>query len=125
MKNIEKHLEYLKSAIGNELNIIEPKKQEDGSFSFPYVIWDEEARKLHDDFYASDILDTDYKNTLEISEIKPPLNNELLDSLDINVLKALLTHLVREERFSEGAFMRNIYSGDMYRVLNRINKLMR
>jgi hypothetical protein len=65
------------------------------------INYDEGVSRFIDDFYKSDLIDGGYLESLERYGTKTSTSAELIVTADIDLLKAILTYYVRQERFRE------------------------
>ncbi|GKV70482.1 hypothetical protein NCCP2716_29800 [Sporosarcina sp. NCCP-2716] len=88
-----------------------------------YVDYEEGLRSFVADFHDSGIADTSYTETLANAGIRS--SDEMASAIpaaDEAVLRAMLTQMVREERFSSGALARYANDGVIAEVLRRLSE---
>ncbi|WJY26341.1 DUF6508 domain-containing protein [Sporosarcina trichiuri] len=121
MKDLSKlyaHLPYFEQTAGQE-----PRRliKEAGVF---YVEYEQDMNDFLDAYYAAEWTDTAYPDTLAGAGITSPADMEAaISGADRPLLKAMLTQMVREERFGTGALARYAGSGLIAGVLRRMKEL--
>jgi hypothetical protein len=102
-----------------------PEQQEDGVIVMGYPSYDEGVSRFIDDFYKSDLIDGGYLESLERYGTKASTPAELIVTADIDLLKAILTYYVRQERFCDGAWAEAIEEKVFLKILLRLKELRR
>lgn len=75
-------------------------------------------------FFESGFRDTDYKNTLSAHGVTSAEKMwEQIHTADVDLLKAIMTQMIREERFSTGAIASYAKDGFFERALRRLGVL--
>ncbi|MGV7106384.1 DUF6508 domain-containing protein [Flavobacterium sp. U410] len=136
IKNFEKHINNIKKKDWDSLfdllpelksidkfgELIEPKKQKDGSYSFPYwssiKIVDQTIDKIEELDLMPIFNWMKWKEGIEI------LSNKDFDysSLDKITLCKLLTCIVRLERFNDGNIVRNFNNKVVQKILESLQE---
>lgn len=73
--------------------------------------------------YNADFIDRQYHKYLSTSPIDVDAELRALNNADFNRARALLTAIIREDHFSNGAIERRIENGDLVAVLKKLRKL--
>ncbi|HOV16962.1 MAG TPA: DUF6508 domain-containing protein [Candidatus Cloacimonadota bacterium] len=90
----------------------------------PYTEYDTQFDNFIKDVYQSDILDTNYLEHLE-PYLKENRNiKDLIPIADIELLIAILTYYVRQERFFEGLWIGAIVDKTFYYLLLKLKSLV-
>ena len=95
------------------------------TYEFPWLEKPIELREFISDFYKSDIAVSDYIEYLE----KNNLNNfDLIElsmgDLNIEDLCAILTMVIRQDRFNEGLLVSKIIDGFLFKIIERLEKVV-
>ena len=101
------------------------RKMEDGSFSMPYPVYENELLQFIDDASNSGLLDYAYIDTIKKHGYE--LNNSVANAIeiaDIELAKAILTSYIRQERFCSGLWGRAVKDGVFLALLKRIRHLL-
>jgi hypothetical protein len=101
------------------------EQQEDGVIEMGYPRYDEGVSRFIDDLYKSDLIDGGYLESLERYGTKASTPAELIVTADIDLLKAVLTYYVRQERFCDGAWVEAIEEKVFLKILLRLKELRR
>jgi hypothetical protein len=89
----------------------------------PYTEYDTQFDNFIKDVYQSNILDTNYLEHLE-PYLKENRNiKDLIPIADIELLLAIFTYYIRQERFCEGLWLGAIGDKVFLSILNRLNSL--
>ena len=99
-------------------------RQDDEAITVPYPIYDKRLRNFIDEVCKSDLIDFNYIKTLENNGLS--ISNKLtgfIDSCDLELLKAILTCYVRQERFCDGLWALAVKDNVFYKLLVRLNEL--
>ncbi len=95
-------------------------EEEDGARQLGYPVYDEGIEKFVEDVYKSDLMRQDYIEYLKPYQAKMANPNNLIKSADFELLKAILTYYIRQERFGDGlwatAANEKIFLGILYRL---------
>lgn len=70
----------------------------------------------------SELIDQNYDQLLTTSPIDMNIELRRLDNADFALTRALITAILRENHFSEGAFVRRIKNGDVVKILRKMRK---
>lgn len=85
-----------------------------------YLHYHEMVDMFINDFYNSNMMDTEYEKHLEEFLNEETLLSELIKTSDISLIKSVLTYYIRGERFCEGMIAKGI-ENNIFRIA--INKL--
>lgn len=86
--------------------------------------YSEEMLQFNKSVYASNFIDKNYSRTLEEYGIKNEQEMEkCIVTADRKLLKAILTHMLRAERFVSGAWISYEHDGLFLKVLQRFGTL--
>ena len=123
--NLEKLLNY-KEYFKNYSEQAKParvhqEKTEEGHLTMPFFVKEEEMNNFIQDFYDSNLLDKDYRSHLEEKNIQVKAIKDF-EPYSKEDLCAILTYIVRADRFSEGFFIRKAKDGSIYQILKHIEK---
>lgn len=97
-------------------------KTEEGYHTISYPTYDKEVSQFISAFYESEFIDYEYSSTLKKYNLKN------IDEIDFNeasieLVKAVLTHYVRGERFCDGLWVDAIKSKIFLKCLNRLKDI--
>ena len=123
--NLYKYSEYIRNlSVDDNCQWIGGTENEDGSISMSHPSYDSQFLDFINELYNTDLLDNDYLKTLENSErkIMGGLGKEINEA-DIDVLRAILTYYVRQERFCEGLWETAVAEKIFPKLLNRLQEL--
>lgn len=89
-----------------------------------FPIYDKGLTDFIHEVYETDLLAADYIATLEDSGILiSGTLDEAIDSADFELVRAILTYYVRQERFWDGLWGLAVRDGVFYRLLKRLLQL--
>ena len=96
----------------------------DDPIQMPFVMFDQNVMKFMDEFYESGIAVKNYKEIMETAGIE----DEQFDFVNLHILNeevvcAILTYIIRADRFCEGYLKSKIEQGTVTRVLNRLKDI--
>ncbi|KAA0919221.1 DUF6508 domain-containing protein [Dietzia sp. ANT_WB102] len=103
-------------------------QQEDGSFTFRYPIYDRDTQKVMEVCNGGALTDFDYRRTLErhgghgLGSQAPDFVALARDS-DEDLIVALLTWIMRSERFGAGDVAAALENGALVALLDRLREL--
>ncbi|MDD2229671.1 MAG: DUF6508 domain-containing protein [Candidatus Cloacimonetes bacterium] len=89
--------------------------------SLAYVEYEKKLNKFTYDVSESDIMDHNYLSYFEYPN--PPLSVENIETAGIDLLKAMFTYYIRQERFQEGLCLYAASEGIFLRLLYRLKAL--
>ncbi|MDX9918083.1 MAG: ADP-ribosylglycohydrolase family protein [Gudongella sp.] len=89
-----------------------------------YPVYSAEINSFISDFYKSDLLDYEYMTTIRKVIGNPRLVDDYLDTADYDLLKAILTGYIRQERFGDGLWEIAIEEKIFLRILYRFRDLL-
>lgn len=117
-KELYSYLPYFEGLTGKDSNEI----TEDSSlFDVSYT---EKINEFIACFYDSEFVDTSYTTTLSDYEIINMTDMATrIETADLDLLKAMMTQMIREERFSSGAIASYIVEGYFEKTLKRLGEL--
>jgi hypothetical protein len=123
--NLQKLLtykDYFKNYSEQDTHVkVHQEKIEEGHFTMPFFVKEEEMNNFIKDFYDSDLLDKDYRSHLEEKNIQVKAIKDFA-VYSKEDLSAILTYIVRADRFSEGFFIKKAKDGSIYQILNHLEK---
>ena len=97
---------------------------EDDPIHLPFVNLDQKVMDFMEDFYKSGISVNNYKEVLESAGIAEGLFDFVnLHILSPEVVCAMLTYMIRADRFCEGYLMAGIEHGTVARILKRLKEI--
>lgn len=102
----------------------ESKRDEKGTIILGYPSYDETFNEFIHAVYDSNIIKQDYMEYLGNQEVEPKKFQDIIATADIDLLSAILTYLVREERFCTGAWAKSIDDKLFLKVLYRIKEIL-
>lgn len=100
----------------------ESKGTHDDPITMPYVNFDPMVSRFLSDFYEEDYPDYSYGETLDAAGIEDKFNFDTSDA-DERIVTALLTHVIRMDRFCEGALLEAFEDGTILRWLKRLREI--
>ena len=95
----------------------------EGVFQMPHLVYNEKVNTFRRLLYESGFMVSFDWSKWEEGKILTA-NREKLLSVDLLTLRMLITTIVRNDRFSEGAFLGTIESGLIADILQRLNVLL-
>ncbi len=101
------------------------EQRDDGVITMPYPIYDKRLTDFIQAVYGTDLMDKNYTGTLEKHNL--PMSDHLADFIDeanIDLVKAILTCYVRQERFCDGLWATAIKDKVFYKILMRLKHLL-
>ena len=98
------------------------KKNEDGVLTLPYPMYSEELIKFIDAFYESGLSVSNYQEELNqrIPDWQTKDIQKIIETSDFELVKVILTKLIRVERFSDGAWDNAIKNGLFLALLRKL-----
>lgn len=123
-RDLIKYIDYFRSEDIEFCKWESPEKQDDGVIVMGYPVYDEGVDRFTHDFYDSDLVDGNYSETLERYNAEALKLAELIETADIDLLKAILTFYIRGERFCDGTWADAIENKVFLRVLLRLEELV-
>ena len=100
------------------------KKREDGVIDLGYPMYDEGVRDFVKLVYKCGLIDSRYSENLREHTEKGRDLGQLIETADLNLLKSILTHFIRGERFCDGYWIGAIEGGIFLKTLYRLKELM-
>jgi hypothetical protein len=122
LENILKYEQYFKECSEQKKEVkVHSEQLKDGVRTMPVYIKDQELRNFIIDFYDSEVLNSNYKSHLKNKEI---IVHEIQDFSIYSKedLLAILTFIVRQDRFSEGYLIKKAYDGSIYQIIKYLKK---
>lgn len=116
MKNIKYYITCIKEEEGKDVSYTS-EKNNDGSFSLPYVIEPDWLGDFIEDFHNSSFIDGEYVENYETFQLR----NKEVQLCTLEELKTMLTYIIRRNRFIEGTLMKSINKGDLYKIVSRLH----
>jgi hypothetical protein len=83
----------------------------------PFLKYSSMVSIFVEEFYDSELIDTDYNNTLEKFDIEDQNSWD-----ELWKLRAMLTYIIRSERFGEGIILKNIENGTLLHILRKLKE---
>lgn len=101
-------------------------RREDGSIELPYPRYSEKVEDFTRVFYSMDVADNDYLVTISKNDLtaSPECFSAYIEAASKEVLLAMLTYYIRQERFCDGLIASAIQNGDIARILRRLQHLI-
>lgn len=95
--------------------------------TFPYHVYEERLERFIKDFLKSSLVDHNYLDTIGAKGIKgnERLGIEIIESADLELIKAIMTYYVRQERFCDGLWYSAARDGIFLALLMRLNELVK
>ena len=91
-----------------------------------YPIYDGTLEEFIREFYKTNLISYDYLGIIDSKGIKGTREiNGAIDGADMELLKAILTGYVRQERFCDGLWQDAVEDKVFLKILNRFNELLR
>jgi len=94
---------------------------------FSYIKIKDLTTFIYDEFYQtlqySEFIDYNYSEHLSTTSVFIQQELKMLKSADFIFIKALLTAMLREDRFDNGSFERRLESGEVSRVLRKLRSV--
>lgn len=88
-----------------------------------HVEYEQDLNEFLRDYYEVDWTDTSYTDTLEVAGLSTVEQMvEAIPTADIEILKAIMTRMVREERFAAGALAHYASNGMIAGVLRKLKE---
>lgn len=107
VNNYEKLFGYIKYFENDNVDFYrwQSSKREDGVITMSYPVYDKKLREFIQDVYESGIMLNDYQSLIRSDISTGDEAIMLINNTDNpDMLRALLTYFVRQERFSEGSW---------------------
>ncbi|MDR2729184.1 MAG: helix-turn-helix transcriptional regulator, partial [Chitinispirillales bacterium] len=101
------------------------KKSEDGVITLPYPVYSDDFMKFVDAFYKSGLSVNNYQDELNrrVPDWQTKDIQKVIETADIELVRVVLTKLIRVERFSDGAWDNAIKSGLFLAILRKFKAL--
>ena len=124
MENLEKIAGYLTVfSQQREFGHWEGGELEDGTLQFPYVVYSKEVDEFLSLLYESHFLVTfDWSSWDDGRELTQ--DRDRLAQADLLTLRMLMTVIVRNDRFHEGALLNAIKDGLIAAILQRLHQII-
>lgn len=100
-----------------------PEKQEKEFFAHGYPHYDRKFTSFIDEIYHSDLLNGDYFSILN-EKVQDKNFKAAIPTADLELLTAILTYYVRQERFCDGAWEEAINEKVFVSILKRLRELV-
>lgn len=127
-KNYKKLFEYISYFDDGNIEFCKwqsSEKNENGVYNISYPIYDERLQEFIQVVYDSGLLINDYMSLLKN---KFGTNNDVIHVInnteDIDILRAVLTHFVRQERFHDGLWGRACEDKTFLNILLKMQKIL-
>ena len=123
-KKIIMHIEYFEGLIEGKGGRWEERTICNGIKTLHYPVYDEKFEGFIRELYKTDLLKGDYLEYIDKNKIDFDNIDEVIKESDIELLKAILTYYVRQERFCDGIWIKAIDEGVFLKILYRLNELI-
>ena len=100
-------------------------KNPDGTYTFAYPSYDDKFSEFVDDFYKTNLMVYSYLDIINEAVPDMGLIDEYIDSADLELLKAILTGYIRQERFNEGLWEEAASQAVFLKILYRLRELIK
>jgi len=101
---------------------VDMKKSEDGVITLPYPVYSDDFMKFIDAFYESGLSVSNYQD--ELSRRVPDWQTidiqKVIETAEFELVRIILTKLIRVERFHDGAWDNAIKSGLFLAILRKL-----
>lgn len=122
-ENLLEYINYFKNSNNQFYKIPETKKSPDGAILMQGPRYDDEFEEFTKLVYQSDLMKRDYLDCIEKRCKGEREINKFIDDADIELLSAILTCVMRQERFCDGAWAGAIKDGTFLKILSRLKEL--
>ncbi len=99
------------------------KQDEKGTITIGYPIYDETFHSFIQEICDQNIMLQGYLEYLACHNVTPDKFSDAIPTADIKLLSAILTYLVRQERFCDGAWANAISSDLFLHILYRLKEI--
>lgn len=101
------------------------EKQGENYYTMSYPIYDDTLEEFIQEFYKTNLMSYDYLNVIESRGLKDTNKiNNAIDDADMELLKAILTGYVRQERFCDGIWVDAVRDKVFLKILKRFCELL-
>ena len=101
------------------------EKLGENQFTMPYPIYDDTLVEFIEEFYKTNLISYDYLDVIESRGLKSTNEiNNAIDYADIELVKAILTGYVRQERFCDGIWVDAVRDKVFLKILKRFCELL-
>ena len=98
-------------------------KNPDGRFTSSYPVYEEKFLEFIDAFYKTNLIVYNYLDI--INRVDIGLIDDYINEADLELLKAILTGYIRQERFNEGLWGEAVSKGIFLKILYRFRELFK
>jgi len=95
----------------------------DGVWQHGYPTYTERFLEFVQRVSASDLMDTEYLDHLEHWMVHGEAIPSAIERADLSLLRAIVTYLIRQERFGDGNWESSVKDGSFLAVLKRLEEL--
>ncbi|RPF52203.1 DUF6508 domain-containing protein [Aquisalibacillus elongatus] len=123
-ENVLKYKDYFEDLKQDDVVTWRKQGDQGGAYGLPFPDYHTKFKEFIREVKNSNLLHKDYINLLEDSEFDINDINQSIEEADFENLRAILTLLIRRERFGDGNWASSVESGDFYYVLVRLEELI-
>ncbi len=98
-------------------------KNPDGGFTSSYPVYEEKFLEFIDDFYKTNLIVYNYLDI--INRVDIGFIDDYINEADLELLKAILTGYIRQERFNDGLWGEAVRKGTFLKILYRFRELFK
>jgi len=98
-------------------------KDEDGVIRMPFHVYDKKLEDFIHEVYQTDLMNNDYLEVLEKRFPKRCNIAHFIDGANFELLTAILTFYIRQERFFDGLWGTAVQQKVFYKALLRLKQL--
>ena len=102
------------------------EKMPNGATSFPFPIYSEEVEAFICKFNSMHLADENYMDTIKNHSLEPSHDSfdACIERADLQLLLAMLTCYIQQERFCDGLIASAIKNGNIAKILNRLKQVV-
>lgn len=119
------YIPYLEQSTADSVcRWVSSKKTQDGSITMPYPVYEDRLMQFAECFSQSSFVDFNYRNTCKIKGAASPSSfQSWAETADLELIQAMLTYCIRNERFCDGAWAAAVGDGTFLALLRRLRDL--
>lgn len=92
--------------------------------TFAYPNYDSTLKKFIDDVYETTLMNANYPSIIENQKLKSTEQiSDAIDDANLELLSAILTSYIRQERFGEGLWAQAVEDKVFLKILRRLKQL--